>query len=72
MGGPFSPIIIRLLPLSCRCLHCLCVSGFFSHRKVMGERDTADSHGVLFPRRVFCAAAAVDSTVDAEETIKGE
>ena len=38
----------------------------------MGERETADSHGVLFPRRVFCAAAAADSTVDAEETIKGE
>ena len=28
-GGyvPFSPIIIRLLPLACRCLHCLCISG---------------------------------------------
>ena len=24
-GVPFSPIIIRLLPLACRCLHCLCV-----------------------------------------------
>ena len=24
---PFSPIIIHLLPLACRCLHCLCVSG---------------------------------------------
>ena len=28
-GGevPFLPIIIRLLTLACRCLHCLCISG---------------------------------------------
>ena len=26
-GVPFLPIIIRLLTLACRCLHCLCISG---------------------------------------------
>ena len=52
-GGPFSPIIIRLLPLSCRCLHCLCVSGV-TLDDAEHSRTDLDFRDTQMARRLFC------------------
>ena len=55
-GVPFSPVIIRLLPLSCRCHHCLCCCAYLA---LLSMNDAEHSLSNLdfrdqLARRLFC------------------